>query len=49
MWFTIAVLVGLTTTAAILFRLTLPVVHDANLGRMSEQWLEEYRASQRAA
>ena len=47
MWFIIGVLVGLTTTA-ILFRLTLPVVHAANLGWMSEQWLAEYRASRAA-
>ena len=35
MWFIIGILVGLTTTA-MLFRLTLPIVHAANLGWMSE-------------
>ena len=42
-WFIIGALVGLT--AAILSRLNVPVVRGAKLGWMSEQWLDEHRAS----
>jgi hypothetical protein len=47
MWFIIGVLVGLTATA-IFSRLNVPVVHAANLGWVSEQWLDEHRASRAA-
>jgi hypothetical protein len=47
MWFIIGGLVGLTA-ATILVRLTHPVVPAANLGWMSEQWLDEHRASRAA-
>ncbi len=47
MWFIIGVLVGLTATA-IFSRLSVPVVHAAKLGWMSQQWLDEHRASRAA-
>ena len=47
MWFIIGILVGLTT-AAILSRLRVPVVHAGDLGWMSEHWLDEHRASRAA-
>jgi hypothetical protein len=47
MWFIIGVLVGFTATA-IVSRLSVPVAHADKLGWMSQQWLDEHRASRAA-